>query len=180
MLLSSNKSLNKIEQKVFRSIASKLAPIDEEIATEYLLWLDKKTTYFRNSINKTSYGAQPDEIKRGDVVWVEFGINVGTELSDYKTKGHYAVVWAIDLGNVVVIPLSSRDSPGSEMTFDIGIIPELNDNNELTHSYLKLDAIRSISKRRVARLSGKTNGKITLSDANIALVESAIKLAFLS
>ncbi len=180
MSFSLNKSLVKTEQKVFRSIANKLAPIDEEIATEYLLWLDKKTTYFRNSIEKSGYGAQPDSLARGDVVWVEFGINVGTELSDYKTKGHYALVWAIDLGNVIVIPLSSRDAPGSELTFDIGVIPELNDKDQETHSFLKLDAIRSISKRRVARLSGKTNGKITLSKENIALVEAAIRLAFLS
>ena len=180
MLSGKKEHRNKTEQKVFRSISRKLAPIDEEIADEYLSWLDKKTTYFRNSIEKNGYGAQPDHLSRGDVVWVEFGINVGTELSDYKTKGHYAVVWAVDLGNVIVIPLSSRDAPGSELTFDIGVIPELNEKDKETHSYLKLDAIRSISKRRVARMAGKLNGKITLSKENISLVEQAIKFAFFS
>jgi len=180
MLSKKRKKVSKTEQKVFSSISKKLANIDEELAIEYLSWLDKKTTYFRSSIEKTGYGAQPDQLKRGDIVWVEFGINVGTELSDYKTKGHYALVWAIDLGNVIVIPLSSRDAPGSEMTFDIGVIKELNYGLESeTHSYLKLDAIRSISKRRVSRMSGFEHGKISLSDEMISLVSKVIEITFL-
>ncbi len=181
MLGRKKKKIVKTEKKVFSSISNKLNNIDEEIALEYLSWLDKKTTYFRSSMEKSGYGAQPDNLKRGDIVWVEFGINVGTELSDFKTKGHYALVWAIDLGNVIVIPLSSRNSPGSEMTFDIGVIPELNDNNEMeTHSYLKLDAIRSISKRRLSRMAGFEHGKITLSEELIKMVSQAIELSFLN
>lgn len=170
----------KKSQKVFKSITKKLQNIDSEAALEYLQWLDRKTTYFRNSIDKTSYKTQPDNLTRGDVVWVEFGINVGTELSDYKTKGHYALVWAVDLGNIIVIPLSSRDAPGSALTFDIGVIDGLNINNVEQHSYLKLDAIRSISKRRIARMVGKENGKITLKPETIEIVKKAIKMAFLN
>ena len=177
-------SLDKAKQKdakhAFNSIYKKLSSIDSEIAGEFIAWLDKKATYFKESINKSGYNTQPDNIKRGDIVWVEFGINVGTELSDFNTKGHYALVWAVDLGNIVVIPLSSRDAIGSNLTFDIGIIPELNEDDSDTHSYLKLDAIRSISKRRIARMIGRDDGKITLSKENIKLVEEAIKVAFLS
>lgn len=182
MSFKKKRSFYEEEQKIFRSIQSKLAPLEQEVAMEYLTWLDKKTSYFRSSMEKSGYGTQPDSLKRGDVVWVEFGINVGTELSDYKTRGHYALVWAVDLGNIIVIPLSSRDAPGSTLTFDIGVIKELNDDKESqeTHSYLKLDAIRSISKRRIARMTGKANGKITLSKENIELVEKAIQIAFLS
>lgn len=179
----SNKKSNtkKKKQFIFVSIAKKLESVEEELALEYLNWLDRKTTYFINSIEKNGYGAQPDQLERGDIVFVEFGINVGTELSDFKTKGHYAVVWAIDLGNVIVIPLSSRDANGSEMTFDLGIIKELNENkDEETHSFLKLDAIRSISKRRVTRMNGYKNGKIKLSKELIERVENAIKLSFLN
>lgn len=172
--------LKKTSEKVFKSISRKLNNVDKELATEYLSWLDRKTTYFRNSVDKAGYGTQPDNLARGDVVWVEFGINVGTELSDYRTKGHYALVWAVDLGNIIVIPLSSRDAPGSALTFDIGIIPDLNDKEQNCHSYLKLDAIRSISKRRIGRIQGKTGGKIILSPENIALVEKAINMVFLN
>ena len=177
-------SLDKAKQKdakhAFNSIYKKLSSIDSEIAGEFIAWLDKKATYFKESINKSGYNTQPDNIKRGDIVWVEFGINVGTELSDFNTKGHYALVWAVDLGNIVVIPLSSRDAIGSNLTFDIGVIPELNEDDSDTHSYLKLDAIRSISKRRIARMIGREDGKITLSKENIKLVEEAIKVAFLN
>lgn len=180
MQFSKDKKRQKDAKKAFKNIYNKLENIDSEIASEFILWLDKKSTYFKDSINKTGYNTQPDNLKRGDVVWVEFGINVGTELSDFNTKGHYALVWAIDLGNVVVIPLSSRDATGSNLTFDIGIIPELNDVNDDTHSYLKLDAIRSISKRRIARMSGRENGKITLSNETIKMVEKAIEMVFLN
>ena len=177
-------SLDKAKQKdakhAINSIYKKLSSIDSEIAGEFIAWLDKKATYFKESINKSGYNTQPDNIKRGDIVWVEFGINVGTELSDFNTKGHYALVWAVDLGNIVVIPLSSRDAIGSNLTFDIGVIPELNEDDSDTHSYLKLDAIRSISKRRIARMIGRDDGKITLSKENIKLVEEAIKVAFLN
>ena len=148
-------SLKKKQKKVFASISSELSTIDEEIASEYLSWIDKKTKYFKSSFDKVGYKSQPDNISRGDIVWGEFGINIGTELSDYKTKGHYAVVWAIDLGNVVVIPLSSQDTKNSELTFDLGVIEGLNDN----HSFLKLDAIRSVSKRRIGRINNKEIGR---------------------
>ncbi|MDY2575561.1 MAG: type II toxin-antitoxin system PemK/MazF family toxin [Bacilli bacterium] len=113
------------------------------------------------------------------MVWIEFGINVGTELSDYKTKGHYGVVWNVDLGNVVVIPLSSRETTGSELTYDLGIIEGLNEKED-THSYLKIDAIRSISKRRIGRMNNKESGKITLSNDKIDLIKKALVDSFIN
>ncbi len=180
MRFSNDKQKQKEAKKAFKNIYKKLENIDSEMAGEFVSWLDKKASYFKDSFNKTGYNTQPDNIQRGDIVWVEFGINVGTELSDFKTKGHYALVWAVDLGNIVVIPLSSRDAIGSNLTFDIGVIKELNDDDSDTHSYLKLDAIRSISKRRIARMMGKESGKITLAPETIKLVEQAIKMAFIN
>ena len=104
-------------------IQEKLKNTDQELAEEYVSWLERKTDFFLESIEKQGYQTQPDDLSVGDIVWVEFGINVGTELSDYKTKGHYAVVIALDLGNVIVIPLSSRDSH-SALTFDLGVIED--------------------------------------------------------
>lgn len=179
MRFSNDLKMQKKSQKIFYSISHKLSNLESELAGDYLLWLDKQTTYFKESVDKSSYGVQPDNIMRGDIVWVEFGINIGTELSDYKTKGHYAIVWAVDLGNIVVIPLSSRDSPGSILTFDVGVIKELNEVGGEQHSYIKLDAIRSISKRRVARISGKENGKVRLSNEVIEHIKSAISRSFL-
>lgn len=165
------------QEKIFKNIRKNLINLDPDLTLQYLLWLEKKTLYFRQSVLKVSYGAQPDDIKRGDVVWVEFGVNVGNELSDVFTKGHYALVWAIDLGNVVVIPLTSRNSYNSPLCLDLGVIEGLNDD-QLTMSYLKLDAIRSISKRRIGRMPNRVNGKLSLNEKQIEMVSNHINNYF--
>lgn len=166
-----------VEEKIFKNIKKNLINLDPDLVLQYLLWLEKKTLYFRQSVLKVSYGAQPDDIKRGDIVWVEFGINIGNELSDVFTKGHYAVVWAVDLGNVVVIPLTSRNSYNSMLCLDLGIIDGLNDDG-LTRSYLKLDAIRSVSKRRIGRMPNKQYGKLMLNDNQLEKVKNHINNYF--
>ena len=165
--------------KVTKSIEKKLLNIDSEIATEFLDWFDKKATYLKQSMQKSSYLPQPDDLKKGDVVWVEFGINVGTELSDRNKKGHYAVVWAIDLGNIIVIPLSSKPIIGSKLILDLGIIDELNLDDSKAHSYLKVDAIRSICKRRISRMSKKSTGKVSLDDKTIDRISNFLKDNFI-
>lgn len=165
--------------KVTKSIEKKLLNVDSEIATEFIEWFDKKATYLKQSLQKSSYLPQPDDIKKGDIVWVEFGINVGTELSDRNKKGHYAVVWAIDLGNVIVIPLSSKPINVSKLCYDLGIIDELNLENSKAHSYLKVDAIRSICKRRISRMSKQSNGKVSLSNEKIEEISNFLKNNFL-
>ena len=173
-----NKSKNKQKIKsIFSSIENNLSSLDEELALEYLSWLDKKTLYLKKTYLKDGYKAQPDNLTRGDIVWCEFGINVGAELSDYKTKGHYALVWMIDLGNVVVIPLTSQKPNGNDLSFDIGIIEGLNEKEN--HSYLKLDAIRSVSKRRIGRINNKIGGKVSLSQDKIEEVKKIISKSFI-
>ena len=173
MLFLNNNKNRSFSKKIFKSIESKLHSIDYEMANEYLLWLDKKTDYLKKTYDKEGYLNGIEHLEQGDVVWVEFGINVGTELSDYKTKGHYGVVWKVDLGNVIVIPLSSRETPGSFLNFDLGVIEGLNEK-ENTHSFLKLDAIRSISKRRIGRMNNKESGKIHLDEEKIEMIKKAI------
>ena len=168
-----------IQEKIFKNIRKNLINLDPDLSLQYLLWLEKKTQYFRQSVLKVSYNSQPDDIKRGDIVWVEFGVNVGNELSDMFTKGHYALVWAVDLGNVVVIPLTSRNSYNSTLCLDIGIIQGLNDDG-LTKSYLKLDAIRSVSKRRIGRMPNKPQGKLRLNSNQIDKVKEHIYNCFVN
>ena len=162
-----------------KSIEKKLSNIESEVAEEFFQWFDKKATYLKQTTFKTGYSPQPDDLQRGDIVWVEFGINVGTELSDRNKKGHYAVVWAIDLGNIVVIPLSSKPIQGSKLVLDLGIIDELNLENQFAHSYLKVDAIRSICKRRISRMSKQKNGKVTLNDEKIRMISNFLKENFI-
>jgi mRNA-degrading endonuclease toxin of MazEF toxin-antitoxin module len=177
MKFKNDSKLKKKFQSVTESIEKKLGQVNSEFVGEYLDWIDKKTTYFKQTYARSGYGPQPDDLQRGDVVWVEFGINVGTELSDHQTRGHYAIVWAVDLGNVIVIPLSSRPSVGSNLTFDIGVIDKLVTKDQ-SPSFLKLDAIRSISKRRIGRMPGKDGGKIRIEDDKLKLISSLIKQSF--
>lgn len=169
------KSNKKRINTILKNIENKLNNIDSEVAEEYIEWIDRKTTYLKQSIDRSGYGPQPDDLKRGDIVWVEFGINVGTELSDHQTKGHYAIVWAVDLGNVIVIPLSSRPAPGSCLTYDVGVIDGLVQEGVDYRSYLKLDAIRSISKRRIGRMPGKNGGKVTIDSKLLQTIQDIIK-----
>lgn len=161
------------QEKILKNIRKNLINLDQDLTMQYLLWLERKTLYFRQSVLKVSYSSQPDDLKRGDIVWVEFGVNIGNELSDIFTKGHYALVWAIDLGNVVVIPLTSRNSYNSKLCLDLGIIKGLNDDG-ITRSYLKLDAIRSVSKRRIGRMPNKPQGKLVLSEFELEKVKKHI------
>ena len=168
---------NLAHEKIFKNIRKNLINLDPDLTMQYLLWLEKKTLYFRHSVLKVSYTSQPDDIRRGDIVWVEFGVNIGNELSDIFTKGHYAVVWAIDLGNVVVIPLTSRNSYNSMLCLDLGVIEGLNDDG-ITRSYLKLDAIRSVSKRRIARMPNKSQGKLKLTSNKVEKIKAHINNYF--
>ena len=166
-------------EKVTKSIEKKLLNIDSDIATEFVDWFDKKATYLKQSLQKSSYLPQPDDLQKGDVVWVEFGINVGTELSDRNKKGHYAVVWAIDLGNIIVIPLSSKPINSSKLSLDLGIIDELNLEDSKAHSYLKVDAIRSICKRRISRMSKQSTGKVSLPKEIVDKISNFLKENFI-
>ena len=165
------------QEKIFKNIKKSLINLDPDLTMQYLLWLEKKTIYFRQSVLKVSYGSQPDDIQRGDIVWVEFGMNVGNELSDVFTKGHYALVWMIDLGNAIVIPLTSRNSYNSMLCLDLGVIDGLNEEG-ITRSYLKLDAIRSVSKRRIGRMPNKPHGKLQLNNEQIEKVKKHIYTYF--
>ena len=46
-------------------------------------------------------------------------------------------------------------------------------------SFLKLDAIRSISKRRIGRINNKEYGKISLEKEKINLIKNAIIKSFI-
>mgnify|MGYP003328324422 CR=1 FL=1 len=59
------------------------------------------------------------------------------------------------------------------LCLDLGIINGLNDDS-LTKSYLKLDAIRSVSKRRIGRMPNKEHGKLKLSKEQLDKVKDHI------
>ena len=88
-------------------------------------------------------------------------------------------MWAIDLGNVIVIPMSSKPINNSKLCLDLGIIEQLNEENAQAHSYLKVDAIRSICKRRISRMSKQKNGKVSLPEEKIQEISNFLKNNFI-
>jgi DNA-directed RNA polymerase specialized sigma24 family protein len=54
-------------------------------------------------------------------------------------------------------------------------IDELNLDNATSHSYLKVDAIRSICKRRISRMNKQSSGKVSLSKEKIELISNFLK-----
>lgn len=51
---------------------------------DYLTWIDKKTKIIINSPNFIK--KSKEYILRGDVIWIEFGFNIGEEFSGSKEK----------------------------------------------------------------------------------------------
>jgi mRNA interferase MazF len=79
-----------------------------------------------------------------DVVWVDFGYNIGQEFNDI----HPAIIlYTIEnSGTAVVVPLTSKQNhKHNNFIINIGQIDGLNSS----FSYAKVDQIKSISKLRI-------------------------------
>lgn len=76
---------------------------------DYLEWISKKTNIIMNSpefIQKSK-----ENIIRGDVIWVEFGYNIGEEFSGK----HPAVVLKNGGKTLIVIPITSKQPTEKQM-----------------------------------------------------------------
>ena len=77
---------------------------------DYLEWIDKKTKIIMNSpefIEKSK-----EYIVRGDVVWVEFGSNIGEEFSGR----HPAIVLKNGGKTLLVLPITSKQPTEKQLT----------------------------------------------------------------
>ncbi len=114
--------------------------------------------------------------KRGDIVYADFGFNVGAEFGGI----HYAVVIENNNnkanGNIVVVPLTSLDPDKS-----IDDIPKndvyIGDNvigwtNSATIA--KPNQIRAISKMRINKQTTSRDRRATLTRAQMQLIENKL------
>lgn len=147
------------------SIISNLYELDSDFALEFCKWLLKKSNYAKRHELRERFPALPPKMQRGDIVWVEFGMNVGDELSDQYKDGHYAMIWAQQGFVFTVFPLASaEDKTFNDCAVNIGKIHGLPGTGD---SYLKVDMIRSISIRRIRKLNNVRTGKISITDKEI-------------
>ena len=120
-------------------------PKKQEILTK---WLQKWATLIRCEESFREY-RQPNlpRYKRGDILCVEYGFNVGTEYGGM----HYAVVMEENnnksSGQIVVVPLSSRELGDKLYTGDVFLGAVINEKSAVA----KPNQIRAISKMRIKK-----------------------------
>jgi mRNA-degrading endonuclease toxin of MazEF toxin-antitoxin module len=97
--------------------------------------------YKLNKVSKNDKLNYVPYVTRKQVVWVDFGVNIGQELN----HSHPAVVLYSrpNVGTVLVAPLTSKKNE-SNVVIDIGEIKDFEG-----FSYCKIDQIRAISKLRI-------------------------------
>lgn len=161
--------------KIYRKL---ITDTEFKLLLEYIFFLFKKNIeIIKEKIiyNEQGIVAPLISLKRGDVVWVDFGYGIGAEFRYF----HYAVVLAIEDNQVIVIPLTSRINShrNSKMALDIGYLNKLYDkNNESKKSYALVKSIRSVSIKRIIR--PEKNGKkirLKLNSEQLNLIDENIK-----
>ncbi len=137
-------------------------------------WLYKWSKYITREQNFS-----PDYLpyyKRGDVVYADFGFNIGNEYGGI----HYAVVVEINNnkrnGNILVVPLTSLDKgkaindiPKSDVYIGDNVI-------EWTSSatIAKPNQIRAISKMRIVKPVTKNDKRARLTSEQMQLIENKL------
>lgn len=85
--------------------------------------------------------------KRGDVIKADFGVNVGSELSNI----HFAIVLNSDdntsVDNITVLPLTSK--PGYKRLYLGNLLNMFKNNNKNT--YALITQITTISKKKIIK-----------------------------
>ena len=91
-----------------------------------------------DNINRNRlFQRHPDDMQRGDIVLVQFGMNIFPELSDDDTGKHFAMIWARQGLNFIVIPLT-KHFYNSRLVVDLGIIPNMPNG---INTYAKIDFV---------------------------------------
>lgn len=127
----------------FKKVRSYNIPKFEKID----IWLEKESAiFYKECFNCISFYPK---FKRGQIIKVDFGINIGTELS----HTHYAIVInsddTISNDNITVIPISSKNGykriPLKKIL--LKAIPNTHRYNQ--DCYAVLTQIKTISKKRI-------------------------------
>ena len=138
-------------------------------------WLAKWSRYL--SLEDTFRPDYVPRYKRGDVVYVDFGFNVGNEYGGI----HYAAVLEHDNhktnGNILVVPLTSLDvgkTPADVAKADLylgdGVIPWTPFG-----TIAKPSQIRAVSKMRIIKPLKKEDQWARLSPAHLDAIDDRIK-----
>ena len=134
---------------------------------DYFKWIDTKTKMLINS--KNTYFHSNQKLVRGDVVWVEFGFNIGNEFSGR----HPAVILKNGGKTLLVIPITSKQPTAKQLSSKIYV--ELNHiyNFKPLRRWVNIFNIIPISIQRIDFKAKKGNLKgIDLNNISNAFMQS--------
>ena len=109
-------------------------------------WVEKESRIFKNEALNKIYN-KPN-FKRGEIIKVDFGINVGSELSNT----HFAIVLNSDdnnsVDNITVLPLTSKS--GYKRLYVGNILKPFNQSGKYSSKgYAIITQITTISKKKI-------------------------------
>lgn len=160
------------------NITEELNRLNDNQRQELEKWFVEQI-YKLNKANKNEKLNYVPYVTRKQVVWVDFGVNIGQELN----HSHPAIVLYSrpNVGTVLVAPLTSKENE-SDVIIDIGEI-----ENFEGFSYCKIDQLRAVSKLRIQtkKYEGKYYNNLNLktgvysnpevSTEQINLIDKAIQ-----
>ena len=152
-------AIKNIKSLIF-NIVNELENVEINKATEFANWILSKSQYI-NKLSNGKFIKIPKNIKRGDIVRIEFGINIGEELSDENRDGHFAIIWVQQGFTFMAIPLTTAVQTNNPYAVNLG---KINGLPQSTDSYAKIDYLRWIDKNRIKFMHQHKNGKIVIED----------------
>ena len=136
-------------------------------------WLEKESAIFKNEDNK-KLNNKPN-FKRGEIIKVDFGINVGSELSNI----HFAIVLNSDdnnnVDNLTVLPLTSKS--GYKRLYLGNLLNAFkNDSRYNKDTYALITQITTISKKKIFEDDIRFRcDKKTMDDINNEIIDFLTK-----
>ena len=168
-----DKSMTDLE-KAIEKLKNAILQLPEKKQKILAVWLNKWANIIKQE--KTFEPHFLPYYKRGDIVYVDFGFNVGNELGGI----HYAVVIEDNNnknnGNVIVVPLTSLtkgknidDLPSTDVYLGENIIEWTG-----TGTIVKPNQIRTISKIRIVKPVRRDDRVISLTGEQLQLIDDKL------
>ncbi|MCL2003264.1 MAG: type II toxin-antitoxin system PemK/MazF family toxin [Oscillospiraceae bacterium] len=155
-----------------KATISKLSPKRQDIITKWIVRWNRYLT-----LEDTFKPEYIPRYKRGDIVYVDFGFNVGNEYGGV----HYAAVLEHDNsktgGNIMVIPLTSLElgkTPADVAKADLYLGSNIISWTPFD-TVAKPAQIRAVSKMRIIRPLKKGDQWARLSPAHLDAIDNRIK-----
>lgn len=168
--------LSRVENKLHFFIGKNYANRDN-YPIDFCKWTEEVTV--KNRIiyeNKGYKDREKARRRRGQVFWIDFGMNIGSEFNDY----HFCVVVKESLYTAIVVPLSSVKENTPDWKFSEELIKEIGEINGLPdkrQNYALINQIRAVSKQRLSTF--QYNGqylKLKLKPEQMDIIDQGLLL----